>query len=85
MSVNDIRRLMDMRPVEGGDQVRVPLANIDLTAAGVVETRERVEMAAKLVQSGYAPEAVLAAMGLPAMPHTGLASNQLQPAENAQV
>jgi hypothetical protein len=24
-------------------------------------------------------------MGLPAMPHTGLASNQLQPAENAQV
>jgi HK97 family phage portal protein len=85
MSVNDIRRLMDMRPVDGGDQVRVPLANIDLTAAGVVETRERVEMAAKLVQSGYAPEAVLAAMGLPAMPHTGLASNQLQPAENAQV
>jgi HK97 family phage portal protein len=85
MSVNDIRRLMDMRPVEGGDQVRVPLANIDLTAAGVVETRERVEMAAKLVQSGYAPEAVLAAMDLPAMPHTGLASNQLQPAENAQV
>jgi HK97 family phage portal protein len=85
MSVNDIRRLMDMRPVDGGDQVRVPLANIDLTAAGIVETRERVEMAAKLVQSGYAPEAVLAAMGLPAMPHTGLASNQLQPAENAQV
>jgi HK97 family phage portal protein len=85
MSVNDIRRLMDMRPVDGGDQVRVPLANIDLTAAGIVETRERVEMAAKLVQSGYSPEAVLAAMGLPAMPHTGLASNQLQPAENAQV
>jgi hypothetical protein len=28
---------------------------------------------------------VLSALGLPAMPHTGLASNQLQPAENAQV
>ena len=85
MSVNDVRRLMDMRPVEGGEVVRVPLANIDLTAAGVVEQRERVEMAAKLVQSGYSPEAVLAAMGLPTIPHTGLASNQLQPAENAQV
>ena len=85
MSVNDIRRLMDMRPVDGGDAVRVPLANIDLTAAGVVEQRERVEMAAKLVQSGYSPEQVLAAMGLPAIPHTGLASNQLQPSENAQV
>ena len=85
MSVNDIRRILDLRPVEGGEQVRVPLANIDLTAAGIVEQRERVEMAAKLVQSGYSPEAVLAAMGLPSMPHTGLASNQLQPAENAQV
>jgi HK97 family phage portal protein len=85
MSVNDIRRIMDMAPVDGGDAVRVPLANIDLTAAGVVEQRERVEMAAKLVQSGYSPEQVLAAMGLPAIPHTGLASNQLQPSENAQV
>lgn len=85
MSVNDIRRILDLRPVEGGEQVRVPLANIDLTAAGIVEQRERVEMAAKLVQSGYSPEAVLAAMGLPTIPHTGLASNQLQPAENAQV
>jgi hypothetical protein len=28
---------------------------------------------------------VLAALGLQAMSHTGLASNQLQPSENAQV
>lgn len=85
MSVNDIRRLMDMRPVEGGEQVRVPLANINLTAAGLVEERERVEMAAKLVQSGYSPEEVLAALGLPSIPHTGLASNQLQPPATGQV
>jgi hypothetical protein len=76
---------MDMRPVEGGDTPRVPLANIAVNAADIVEERERVEMAAKLVQSGYDPTAVLAALGLPAMPHSGLASNQLQPAENAQV
>ena len=74
-----------MRPVDGGDNPRVPLANIAVASAGIVEERERVEMAAKLVQSGYEPAAVLAALGLPAMPHTGLASNQLQPAENAQV
>jgi HK97 family phage portal protein len=85
MSVNDVRNLMDMRPVEGGDTPRVPLANIAVNAADIVEERERVEMAAKLVQSGYDPTAVLAALGLPAMPHSGLASNQLQPAENAQV
>jgi HK97 family phage portal protein len=85
MSVNEARGLMDMRPVEGGDAPRVPLANIAVDSAGIVEERERVEMASKLVQSGYDPAAVLAALGLPPMAHTGLASNQLQPAENAQV
>jgi HK97 family phage portal protein len=85
MSVNEARSLMDLRPVDGGDSPRVPLANIAVASAGIVEERERVEMAAKLVQSGYEPAAVLSALGLPAMPHTGLASNQLQPAENAQV
>jgi HK97 family phage portal protein len=85
MSVNEARGLMDMRPVEGGDAPRVPLANIAVNSASIVEERERVEMASKLVQSGYDPAAVLAALGLPPMAHTGLASNQLQPAENAQV
>jgi HK97 family phage portal protein len=85
MSVNEARGLMDMRPVEGGDTPRVPLANIAVDSAGIVEERERVEMAAKLVQSGYDPGAVLSALGLPAIAHSGLASNQLQPAKNAQV
>jgi HK97 family phage portal protein len=85
LSVNDVRGLMDLRPVEGGDAPRVPLANIAVNSASIVEERERVEMASKLVQSGYDPADVLAALGLPAMAHTGLASNQLQPAENAQV
>jgi HK97 family phage portal protein len=85
LSVNDVRNLMDLRPVEGGDTPRVPLANIAVQSAGIVEERERVEMAAKLVQSGYDPADVLTALGLPPMGHTGLASNQLQPAENAQV
>lgn len=85
MSVNDVRRLMDMRPVDGGDVPRVPLANIAVASAGIVEERERVEMAAKLVQSGFDPSGVLSALGLPPISHTGLASSQLQPAENAQV
>ena len=85
MSVNEARGLMDMRPVEGGDVPRVPLANIAVSSASIVEERERVEMAAKLVQSGYDPAGVLSALGLPSITNTGLASNQLQPAENAQV
>ena len=85
MSVNDVRGLMDMRPVAGGDLPRVPLANISVGAASLIEEAQRVDMASKLVQSGYDPAQVLSALGLPAIGHTGLASNQLQPAENAQV
>ena len=85
MSVNDVRNLMDLRPVEGGDLPRVPLANISVGAASLIEDAQRVDMASKLVQSGYDPAQVLSALGLPAIGHTGLASNQLQPAENAQV
>ena len=85
MSVNDVRGIMDMRPVDGGDLPRVPLANISVGAAGLIEEAQRVDMATKLVQSGYDPAQVLSALGLPAIGHTGLASNQLQPAENAQV
>jgi HK97 family phage portal protein len=84
-SVNDIRRMVDLPPMDGGDIVRVPLANIDLTAAGLVETDKRVEMASKLVQVGYDPAEVLQALDLPAIAHTGLASNQLQPEQNAQI
>jgi HK97 family phage portal protein len=85
MSVNDVRGLMDMRPVDGGDLPRVPLANISVGAASLIEEAQRVDMASKLVQSGYDPAQVLSALGLPAIGHTGLASNQLQPSENAQV
>jgi len=38
LSVNDIRRFEDLRPVDGGDVYRVPLANVDLGAASLVET-----------------------------------------------
>jgi HK97 family phage portal protein len=84
-SVNDIRRLLDLSPMDGGDIVRVPLANIDLMAAGLVETDKRVEMASKLVQVGYDPAEVLQALDLPAIAHSGLASNQLQPEANATI
>ena len=77
-SVNDVRRFEDLRPVEQGDQFRVPLANINLAEADVVEQDKRVQMAAKLVQVGYDPASVLKALGLPAITHTGVPSTQLQ-------
>jgi hypothetical protein len=56
----------------------VPLANINLAEADVMEQDKRVSMAAKLVQVGFDPKSVLSALGLPAMTHTGVPSAQLQ-------
>lgn len=78
LSINDIHRLEDMRPVEGGDVLRVPLENINLDAAGLVETEKKTQMAARLINVGFEPAAVTAALGLPSMEHTGIPSVQLQ-------
>lgn len=77
-SINDIRRFEDLPPVEGGDVYRVPLANVNLSAADLVEEDKRVSMAQRLVISGFDPAMVLEALGLPAIDHTGLPSTQLQ-------
>lgn len=79
LSINDIHRLEDMTPVAGGDAYRVPLANVNLQAADLVETSKRVDMAQRLVYCGFEPASVLAALGLPEMVHTGVPSTQLQP------
>jgi HK97 family phage portal protein len=77
-STNDIRRLEDMEPVEGGDQYRVPLANINITEADVVATDRKVLMANRLVTAGFKPDQVLSALGLPPIGHTGVPSVMLQ-------
>jgi HK97 family phage portal protein len=78
MTLNDVRRLEDLPPLEGGDTARVPLANISLSDAGLIAEDKKVAMASKLVLAGYDPAEVLAAMGLPAINHTGVPSVQLQ-------
>ena len=78
LSINDIHRLEDMPPVDGGDVYRVPLANVNLSAADLVETSKKVEMAQRLIYSGFEPDSVMLALGLPPIQHTGLPSTQLQ-------
>jgi len=80
MSINDIHRYEDMIPVDGGDVYRVPLANVNLDAANIVETEKRVGMVAKLVTLGFDPAGALQAVGLSPIEHTGLPSVQLQTA-----
>jgi hypothetical protein len=80
LTINDVRRLEDLRPIqdESADTVRVPLANVNISAAEVTERSELVKMASALVQVGYEPSEVLSALGLPTITHTGLPSVQLQ-------
>ena len=77
-STNDIRRLEDLEPVESGDQYRVPLANIALADTAVITEEKRVAMVQQLVITGFSPAEALAAVGLPAINHTGVPSTQLQ-------
>jgi HK97 family phage portal protein len=78
LTINDIRRLEDLPPVDGGEIIRVPLASVNIDAAELVATDKRVNMAQKLVNSGFDPAEVMSAMGLPQIAHTGLPTVQLQ-------
>jgi HK97 family phage portal protein len=78
-SINDIRRIEDQPPVDGGDVYRVPLANVDLDAANLTELEKKSGIVQRLVFSGFDPASILAALELPPIPHTGLPTTQLQP------
>lgn len=78
VSANEVRRKENMRPVDGGDVVRVPLTNVNINAADLTEDETKVAMASKLIALGFVPEDVLTVLGLPKIAHTGLPSVQLQ-------
>lgn len=78
MTINEVRRNEDLRPVAEGDGNRVPLANVSLQSVSLIETESKVAMAQKLITIGFKPEDVLSALGLPVIPHTGVPSSQLQ-------
>lgn len=80
-SINDVRRFEDLRPVEdeAADNVRVPLANVNLEAADLTAMSQRVDMAQRLIQVGFDPDSVMQSLSLPAISHTGKDSVQLQP------
>jgi len=81
LTINDVRRLEDLPDVndDSARTVRVPLANVNVSAANLKEETEKVQMASQLVQVGFDPAQVLEALGLPEIAHTGLPSVQLQP------
>ena len=87
MSVNDVRRLEDMGPVDDGDQYRVPLQNIPLTDAGVISMKQKASVAQSLAISGYTPESIAELLDID-VDSFGLPSVQVQappePVEEAE-
>jgi len=80
LTINDIRSWEDLPAQEGeaASQVRVPLANVNLSEPGVKAQREKVGMVRDLVFAGFSPAEAMEMVGLPAVSHTGLPSVQLQ-------
>lgn len=80
LTVNDVRRLEDLRPVddEAAETVRVPLANVSIDESHVAADAQKVTMAQQLITAGFQPSSVLQALGLPPIDHTGLPSVQVQ-------
>lgn len=79
MSINDVRNLEDAPAVDGGDELRVPLHSVDLSAANIAELDKKTTIAQRLIMSGFEPGAVLKSLGLPPIAHTGLPTVMLQP------
>jgi hypothetical protein len=77
MSVNDVRSLEDLGPVEAGDQYRVPLQNIPLTDADVISMQQKARAAQALTVAGYTPDSVAIALNLN-VESWGLPSVQVQ-------
>ncbi len=70
-SINEIKKLEDEPAVEGGDVFRVPLANVNLSAADLSEMEAKVKMAQTLVATGYDPDEVLRVLELPSITYVG--------------
>jgi HK97 family phage portal protein len=84
LSINDVRRWEDLRPIEdpAAENVRVPLANVNVDAADLVADEKRVRIAQTLILSGFDPSEALAVAGLDPIKHSGLPSVQLQNVAN---
>lgn len=78
LTINDVRQSEGLSKIDGGDVLRVPLANVNIDAADLTATDKKVLMAQRLITVGFEPASVLASLGLPSMTHTGVPSVQLQ-------
>lgn len=75
MTRNEGRRLQNLAPIDGGDELIVPLNIANADAGGAMsadELAKRVTAAGALIRGGFVPEEALAAAGLDPIAHLGL-------------
>jgi HK97 family phage portal protein len=84
LTINEARALEDLTPQTDptADNVRVPLAQVNIGDSTLRAEREKVSMARDLIWGGYDPAGILEAVGLPPIAHTGVPSVQLQAVQN---
>ncbi len=80
LNIDAVRTLEDLPPVPDGlgQAYRVPLANVNLAAAYLVEEQEKVKMVKALIDAGFEPNAVLQSFGMNQIEHTGVPTVQVQ-------
>jgi HK97 family phage portal protein len=80
LSVNEIRRWEDMRPVDNdaANKFRMPLNMGEQENASLAVLKSRVDIATQLVSAGYEPEQASQLAGLN-IEHTGIPPSALQP------
>jgi len=78
LTINDVRQGEGLSKIDGGDTLRVPLANVAIDAADLSATDRKVLMAQRLISVRFEPASVMAELGLPAMTHTGIPTVMLQ-------
>lgn len=69
LTQNDILRLENREPVEGGDEIMLPAGVLPLEVA---ETKTKIDAVGALVRAGFDPDSACAAVGLDPIKHTGL-------------
>lgn len=80
ISLNEVRRLEELPDIDdpAANNVRVPLANVNIEAADLVAEEKKITMVTTLVLAGYDPAEALALVGVGPISHTGVPSVQLQ-------
>lgn len=83
MTTNQKLALEEMEPVEGGDELLVPLNMATAEDRRLSQLKARTDALGNLIRAGFEPEASLAAVGMESIEHSGRLPVTVQASRNA--